>query len=131
MILNILCLFQLQSDKDNNEMVTIKKMKLKQPLYLRISSAFYATALSLMYFFYLCTCSGSIHRERCLPVSRKLAAARPIYLLVLQNPMLRLVGRAPRHKLKLVVFLKWYGVPHIRLFRIRSAHLTGYFMLHV
>jgi len=63
--------------------------------------------------------------------SRKLAATRPIYLLAPQNLMLRLVGRALRHKLKLVVFPKWYGVLHIRLFRIRSAHLTGYFMLHV
>lgn len=45
--------------------------------------------------------------------------------------MLRLADRPPRHKVELVVFPKWYGVLHIRLFRIRSAHLTGYFMLHV
>jgi len=75
---------------------------------------------------------GKREREReNLLGSRKLAATRPIYLLAPQNLMLRLVGRALRHKLKLVVFPKWYGVLHIRLFRIRSAHLTGYFMLHV
>lgn len=45
--------------------------------------------------------------------------------------MPRLAGRDPRHKLELVVFPKWYGAFHIRLFRIRSAHLTGYFMLRM
>lgn len=62
------------------------------------------------------------------------SSPRPVQFIYssLKIPMLRLVGAGVRGiNSNSSSFLSSMGVFHIRLFRIRSAHLTGYFMLHV